>query len=56
MSSAVGWSCATLKDGYDAVMSEEEKALAEQEQLIMEEIKDSGFSPCSKPISQYHKK
>lgn len=44
-SSAAGWSCETLKDGYNAVLTEEEQALAEQEKLIMEELKDRGLIP-----------
>ena len=44
-SSEVGWSCETLKEGYNAVLTEEEAALLEQEEEIMKEIKDSAFIP-----------
>ena len=43
--SKLGWSCDTLKDGYNAVLTEEEASLLEQEKEILKEIEDIGLIP-----------
>lgn len=44
MSKVSGWSCATLEYGYDAVVSEDQKALQEQEAEILKQIQDRVLS------------
>ena len=38
--SGVGWSCATLADGFQAVVAEDEAALQAQEEEILRQIQD----------------
>ena len=42
--SSVGWSCATLGHGVDAVLEEDEASLLAQEEAILKEIQDSSHS------------
>ena len=42
--SSVGWSCATLGHGVEAVLEEDEASLRAQEEAILKEIQDNSHS------------
>ena len=49
--SSQGWSCATLGDGFKAVLTEEEAALLAQEQQILKEIEEGSLHQANLNVS-----